>query len=150
MELSQRLDHLPGLATTYENLGGLAFGDGNYSEALQWFHKAREIQNLLGIPADLAVTCNNLGRTYSELRDQEAALNWYMKGLELSNNLGAQRLRADLLANLAILLWNMGQVQKAKAYFVDSLMLYEELQATEQIKKINKFIEERNGFAESG
>ncbi|CAF0871705.1 unnamed protein product [Didymodactylos carnosus] len=75
----------PSIATTYNNICGVHFHQGNYVEALNCYKNTLEIQ-LKSLPKNhpsIATTYNNMGLVYSNQGNYVEGLNYYRKTLEI-------------------------------------------------------------------
>ena len=72
-------------ATSYNNIAGVYFSQGDYPKALEWYQKASAIiEKVLGKKhPDTATTYNNIAGVYFSQGHYPKALGWYQKALAI-------------------------------------------------------------------
>ena len=73
----------PNEGLTINNIGGVYFAKGQFSEAQTQYERALQIREKVGNPRETADTLHNLGETLSKLGRYDQSLSRYLKALEL-------------------------------------------------------------------
>ena len=59
LETFRRIDDMVGISTCYNNLGSVAYAQGNFDLALSWYELDRELSEKRGAWTDMAATLHN-------------------------------------------------------------------------------------------
>lgn len=102
-------------ALALNNLGLLAYDQGDYQEALDWYAKSLPISEQLGDDVGMARTLNNMGAAYSFANALDSARAPLERSLEIGQRLENPRLITNALNNLAILDGMRGDYARALA-----------------------------------
>lgn len=100
------------LSQLKNNLGILAFNQGNFKTAESFWHEALVLHSQIQEPAEVAGLYNNLGMVYTELQEWQAAENMLNHAVKAYQSLGDDFNQANALDNLAELYQAMGQTEK--------------------------------------
>lgn len=101
LELSRRIDDAKGLADAYNNLGWLAYNQGDLERAQEQLDTALVLFTRLGKPAWISVVRNNLGWLAERKSDRANALKQFQEALKQSE-------AAKDTGNMAVVLYNIG------------------------------------------
>ncbi|MCW3129156.1 MAG: tetratricopeptide repeat protein [Methanophagales archaeon] len=85
----------PKIAVGYHQLGMIAEERQQFDVAEQWYRKALEIRERLGLERYAANDYHQLGMIAEERQQFDAAEQWYRKALEIYERLGLERDAAD-------------------------------------------------------
>jgi len=86
---------------------------GEYDAALEWYEKARVIQEELGDRAVLATTYNNIGGIYDARGEYDSALEWYEQSVALGEELGDRAGLAPTYSNIGLIYDARGEYDSA-------------------------------------
>ena len=111
------------MAKTYNNLGTIAQGRGNYEQALDWYQKSLRINEELGIRGEIAISYHHLGRVAQDHGDYEQALDWYKKSLRIEEELGNRAGMAISISQLGVLATERGNPEEAVPFSLRSLVI---------------------------
>jgi len=117
----------PQVAVVYHQLGIIAQERGQWDQAEEWYRKALEIYERLGLERDATSTYHQLGIIFQERGQWDLAEEWYRKALEIYERLGLERDAASdyhRLGNVACL---RGQLDQAEEWYCKALEIYERL-----------------------
>ena len=123
LETMERVGDLHGLAQTYNNLGLVYAGKGEWDRAIEYFQKDLEISERVGDIHGLAQTYNNLGLVYADKGEWDRAIEYYQKSLETKERVGDIHGMASTWGNIGFLYLNTGRSEEARpllarAYFI--------------------------------
>lgn len=104
----------------------LATLDSQYSESLEWYQRALETFEQMGLTADVAKVLGGIGATYSRLGDVSKALEVLHRSYDLQEQLGDVVNSATNLSNIGTIFCDAGDFPKAFEYFSKSLNLFEQ------------------------
>ena len=107
-----------GLATTYNDIGGIHRARGGYDSALVWHQKSVALAEELGDRASLAISFNNIGEIHRARGDYDRALNYYQRSLAIKEELGDK-------SGLAVTLHNIGAVHQDKGQWGEAIAGYQ-------------------------
>lgn len=102
-------------ALALNNLGLLAYDQGDYQEALDWYAKSLPISEQTADDLGMARTLNNMGAAYSFANALDSARAPLERSLEIGQRLQNPRLITNALNNLAILDGMRGDYARALA-----------------------------------
>ncbi len=126
----------PELARTLEategNLGWAFLELGNYDIASEYFTKAEADAKRIGSQANRVSWLNQLGNLRYQARDVAAATRYYRQAIEIGKPLGSQE-AAKALANLAVIAIETGNLNDARRYNAEALVLKRQVEATDPI-----------------
>jgi len=111
------------IAVGYHQLGRIAEERQRFDEAEQWYRKALEIFERLGLERDAADDYHQLGRIAEERQRFDEAEQWYRKALEIRERLGHPPILVNTLAQIGILRRKQNQLNKSVEYFGKALMI---------------------------
>jgi len=72
-----------GISTCYNNLGSVAYAQGNFDLALSWYELDRELSEKRGAWTDMAATLHNLGHVALEQKAYARAYSYFSQSKEL-------------------------------------------------------------------
>ncbi len=105
------------LSQLKNNLGGLAYSQGNYKLAESAWQEALQLHSQIQEPMELASIYNNLGMVYTKLKEWETAEEMLLKAITAYQRFGDTFNWANSLDNLADLYEALGQT----AEFIQTL-----------------------------
>lgn len=123
---AQRLvekEDLAGQARVLNNLGTLAWWEGNFGKALPFFQEALELRLKGDTPAAQVESYSNLGATYRFLKNLSKASDCYDKGLELAKQLAFYAYEPHLEANIGDVLVARNSPVAAKPHLDRAMQL---------------------------
>ncbi|WP_029215400.1 AfsR/SARP family transcriptional regulator [Kallotenue papyrolyticum] len=114
LEIAESLQHYYGLAVCLNNLGCIAYEQGQYEEARQLHERSCQIFSDIGYRLGMIYTYNDLGRVARAQGHPQTALSWLQKALREANELQATPLLLDTLLEVARLLHDQEQDERAR------------------------------------
>jgi CHAT domain-containing protein/Flp pilus assembly protein TadD len=122
--LAERLGDRNAVAKNLDSLGNVYRAQGAYSRALDAFHRSLEIRKSLGDRYAEAESENNIGLVHFSQGDYQLAIDAFKRGLRVSGEAGAVRgLAPEALLNVGAAAWRLGEKDRARANFRESLTL---------------------------
>ncbi len=117
----------PALAIIYNQLGVIADGRGQIDSAEQWYRKALEICERLGLNREAAMMYHQLGGIAKSRTQFDLAEQWYRKSLQTSERAGLEREAALEYRRLGVLAQEGEQLDHAEQYYLKALEIHERL-----------------------
>ena len=141
-------------AIAYNNCGIICDKDGDYSQALEWHHKALKIrEKYLGTRhPHTVVTYNNIAGVYFKLDDYENAMKWYEKAWEASDEPSEENQldAAMIYNNMGAVLFKSGDYRRAYGLFQKAADIYEELFGPEHADTAMSYVNLANYYLFQG
>jgi len=113
----------PNMSTAYHQLGRIAEERQQFDQAEQWYKKALEIRERLGLERDAANEYHQLGRIAQERQQFDQAEQWYKKALEIFERLGHPPLKVNTLAQIGVLYRNQNKFFEAVSWFCEAFRI---------------------------
>jgi tetratricopeptide (TPR) repeat protein len=88
LDINERLGNQAGMATSYHQLGTLAYLRGDYGEAERQYQRALDIFERLGNQAGIATSYSQLGILAGDQGQPGASIAWHVKALAIRIRLG--------------------------------------------------------------
>ncbi len=110
------LDERKGIAYIYANLGYIAFSQGDFPTARQYFIHNLDIQRQLGNQRDIAFALSSLGYIDWIMGDYPAALRYFQGRLAIMEEFGDKQGLADSYNLLALAFGGLRDYARAKEY----------------------------------
>jgi tetratricopeptide (TPR) repeat protein len=114
-------------------LGVISYYSGELEKALEYYEKALELDEGLGIKEGIAKDLGNIGIVYRIRGELDKALEYFEKVLELDEELGRKEGIAIQFGNIGIIYRIKGELDKALEYYEKALELDEEVGRKEGI-----------------
>jgi tetratricopeptide (TPR) repeat protein len=105
----------------------IAWEEGNYTEAQQFYEESLALRRQLGQPHLLSGPLNNLGLVALARKDYDTAQAALEEALAIDRELQFPTAIASILLNLGTLMLDRGELVQAQAYFHESLDLHWQL-----------------------
>lgn len=96
LAIKEQLGDRAGMATSYHQLGNVAFLRGDYDAALDWYRKSLAIAEQLGDRAGMAATVSNLGALYTVTERLADAIPFNLRSLALRLEMQSREVGIDL------------------------------------------------------
>ena len=112
----------------YHQLGNVAYLRGDFDQAGEWYRKALEIKERLGLERDAANDYHQLGMVAQERGDLARAEEWYRKALEIFERIGHPPLMVNTLAEFGALRGLQKRFSEAVSWFGKALNIAAEYQ----------------------
>ena len=129
-ERTQGKEH-PDTATSYNNIGGVYYSQGDYTKALEYYFKALDIkEKVLGKEhPSTATSYNNIGLTYDNLGNYIKALEYHFKALDIREKvLGKEHPdTATTYNDIGLTFKKQGDYPKALEYYFKALDIKEKV-----------------------
>lgn len=137
LELSQKIDWKPGIASSYRNIGvNYGFGKSDFIKSLDFYNKSLLIFKELNHQNGIAKVYGHIGAAYYEQSEFSKAISYYFQALKIFENQGDKIKIATLLGNIAIVYNDQKEYEVALQYNFKALHLYEELKDKSGLAKI--------------
>jgi len=117
----------PKIAVGYHQLGIIAEERQQFDEAEQWYRKALEIFERLGLERYAAYDYHQLGIIAQERQQFDVAEQWYRKALEIFERLGLERDAANDYYGLGMIAEERQQFDEAEQWYRKALEIFERL-----------------------
>ena len=115
------------ISVIYHQLGNVASIRGRLDEAEDWYRRAIQIREELGLRALLATDYHQLGNTAHRRGRLDEAGDWHRKALTIFEELGDRPHMADSYHQLGMTAQDQGQLDKAGDWYRKALTIFEEL-----------------------
>ena len=115
------------IAVGYHQLGMVAQERQQFDVAEQWYRKALEIRERLGLQRDAADDYHQLGMIAQERQQFDVAEQWYRKALETFKRLGLQRDAATVYHQLGMIAEERQQFDVAEQWYRKALETFKRL-----------------------
>ena len=143
-------DNEPKIAVAYHQLGMIAQERQQFDRAEQWYRKALEIYERLGLERDAADDYHQLGMIAQERRQFDRAEEWYRKALEIFERPGLERDAASAYHQLGNVCCLRQQFDRAEQWYRKALEIYERLglerDAVDEYHQLGIIAQERRQF----
>ncbi len=127
LALSQKLNYVNGIATSYFNLAQASKELGDYEKCLRNLKITMTLFNKIKNNPQLGNVLNELGTVYYHKSDYDSAKFYFEKSLEIKKTIGDKQGMASAFNNIAIIYRNKGDHEKALDYNFKALKLREEI-----------------------
>ena len=115
------------ITSVYNRIGLCYYKLDKYSEAIDWFQKALDMQREMGDLESVATTLNNIGLNYKMRGNNDKAIEYYEQTIRIDEELGKGNEIAKTLNNIGMVYRVWGKYDKAIEYFERSLGLRKNL-----------------------
>jgi tetratricopeptide (TPR) repeat protein len=115
------------VAVVYHQLGMIAQERQQFDQAEQWYRKALEIRERLGLEKDAASDYHELGIVAQEWQQFVQAEQWYRKALEIRERLGLEGDAATDYHQLGMIAREKQQFVQAEQWYRKALEVFERL-----------------------
>ncbi len=109
------------------NLGHLACEEGRYQEALTLTQQSMKIAEQLQDWVNIGINCEILGTIFRQQGDYETARTHYERGLDIARKAGYRLGEGYILTEMALLLYDLGQLDMALRFCREAQTLAEEV-----------------------
>jgi tetratricopeptide (TPR) repeat protein len=140
----------PHIATGAHQLGIIAEERQQFDQAEQWYRKALEIFEWLGLEREVASDYHHLGIIAEERQQFDQAEGWYRKALEIFERLGLPRETVAEYHHLGRIAVERQQFNQAEGWYRKALEICEQLglesEAAREYHHLGMIAEERQQF----
>lgn len=127
-ELERRLETLHGIEKARAlNELATAYWDSDSNRSLAFWRQARELATTLDGPDELFTALKGIGAWHHINTQYREAITYYLKALELESHLKNKQGIPDVLSNIGIVYWNLGDFPLSQQYHTRALALREKL-----------------------
>ncbi len=127
VELSEKLQWKPGMATAYNSLGANYKSLSDYPKALDNYLRSLKINEELNNRVNIARNTANIGNVYRELKNYPKALEYFEKSLKENEAQGRKFGITNNYSDMAIIYSEMHDNARALEYFDKALRISEEI-----------------------
>ncbi|NOQ27946.1 MAG: tetratricopeptide repeat protein [Bacteroidales bacterium] len=121
-KLADKIEYTNGKAVSLNLIGIYYYNRGNYSIALEYFHKSMELKEDSDDKIGIAVSLNNIGAIHTESENFDEALEYFKKSLEIIEEIGDENRIPTSYNNLGEVYTKLGNFSKALEYYEESLI----------------------------
>ena len=115
------------LAAALNNIGYVHDIKGDIPQALEYYKKALNVQQMLGSKEGIAAAMNSIAYLYINQGDSAQALEYYHKSLKIEEEIGSKERMASSLKSIGAIYGNQNDISLALEYYHRSLDMYEEI-----------------------
>ncbi len=127
LNLRRRINDSVGMVNNLMNLGGISYHLGNFLEATDYYYRALRIANELNDADHSALALKNISNIHTRQNNHHKAIEYLLQALEHYRSAGSRKSESDVLLNLGITYYNLGNIIKAENAYQESLKIKEEL-----------------------
>ncbi len=113
------------LVTLYVNLASILSAEGQYKDAINYYHKGLDIFRKIGKWENEALTLNNIGIQLINLEGYDLALNHFEEALAILKSKGKEEGTGYILAGISLVYFNQGKLDLAISTAKESVILLE-------------------------
>jgi len=122
------------LAKVYNLLGNALYNLSDFSNSLEYYTKALDINQEINNKEAIGINYGNLGRVYKDFfSDYFKALEFYSKALQINQEIGNKQGISRHYTNIGIVYLELSDFNKALEYFSKALLIDEEIENKEGI-----------------
>jgi len=119
--------YLKYLAHALNNIGFLAYEEGNFKRALEFYEKSLKIKEEIKDKTGIASVLNNIGGIYHRVGNITKALEFNHKSLNIHQEINDKEGIAGSLNNIGYIYDDQGDIPKALEYYHRSIKIHEEI-----------------------
>ncbi|MEY3241817.1 MAG: hypothetical protein RIR11_3256 [Bacteroidota bacterium] len=121
----EKLNDEVNLVTYYVNLANLLSAEGQYKDAINYYHKSLDMFRKIGKWENEALTLNNIGIQLINLEGYDLALNHFEEALEIFKSKGKMEGTGYILAGMSLVYLNQRKLDLAISTAKESVILLE-------------------------
>ncbi|GAB4206000.1 MAG: adenylate/guanylate cyclase domain-containing protein [Roseiflexaceae bacterium] len=125
--LREKVDDLPGVTVSHNNLGYLWHLQGQYEQALGHYQVAEDLASKINLRHMLIFAANNAASTLINLCRYEDARKECVRGLGIAQELGDRPNIANIYISLAFISYVEGDYSTSVRTYTDALQIYRNL-----------------------
>ncbi len=125
LEISQRHQSKPDVATSLNNIANNYINLGNYPKALDLYQESKSISESIGDRLQLSRTINNIGHLYTQQGDYRKGLETYQTSLNIALDTGDREQQATIYNNMGTNYQYLSEYNTAKDAYEKSLALHQ-------------------------
>ena len=127
LRMREQLKDSLGMANNLMNLGGTNYYGGRLLESTEYFYQALRIANAIDNTDLSALALMNISNIHTRNNNHEKAIEYLLQALEYRRAEGNRKSESDILLNLGIAYYEMGEPYLAEDHYQKSLGIKEEL-----------------------
>lgn len=127
LRLRKRSGDSAGMANNLMNLGGVNYYLGNFSEATEYYYRALRIANDLNDANHSALALKNISNVHTSQNNHQKAIEYLLQALDHYRSSGSRKSESDVLLNLGIAYYKLGDINNAENFYQESLKIKEDL-----------------------
>ncbi len=128
LQLSLNSGYKKGEGKALLDLGLIAYEQGNYKQALDYYDKALAIRKSLNDERGVASVLNNKGIVHHSRGDYSRALDFFLESLKISQKINDKPVISALQTNIGSLYERSNDLEKALRYYSEGLEIKKEIQ----------------------
>ena len=142
MELREKANDFPGMASCYNNLAMTSWAQGNLSDARAFLERSLEVSRKIGNDYAVAFGHNNLGVVAYTIGDVEGALRHYHTALSLRQRIPDYYGVAQTSHNIGEVYLSLGQHDQARQYLTQAAEIFERIQSEAELPEVYSLLAE--------
>lgn len=127
LKLREQIGDSLGMANNLMNLGGTTYYSGSLLRSTEYFYQALRIANALENPDLAALAVMNISNIHTRNNNNDKAIEYLLQALDYRREEGNRKSESDILLNLGIAYYEMGEPYEAEDRYRQSLEIKEEL-----------------------
>ena len=127
LKLREQLKDSLGMVNNLMNLGGTNYYGGRLLESTEYFYRALRMANAINNTNLSALALMNISNVHTKNNNHEKAIEYLLQALEYRRAEGNLKSESDILLNLGIAYYEMGEPYEAEDHYRQSLAIKEEL-----------------------
>lgn len=133
IKTAERLKKYKLLGRAYQELGGVYYNQGDYTNAEKIYLQSLEARKLANDATGIAASYNNLGGVNNALGNYEKSTGYFIEALKINETANNEKGIAMNCNNLSIAYRKMNRLDKALEYQLRSLKIKEKIKDTKGI-----------------
>lgn len=123
LKVSEKINYKTGQSISYNTLGAINLLQGNYQQAMEYYHNALKINNEINNTEGVGRNFNNIAIIYNKQGNYDKALEYNLKALEINEKLKNDELIANSYNNIGNIYTNLHSFEKSLEYHNKSLLI---------------------------
>lgn len=128
LQLSLNAGYKKGEGKALLDLGLIAYEQGNYKLALEYYEKALSIRKTLNDSRGIASVLNNMGIVHHSRGDYSRALDFFLESLKISQKINDKPVISALQTNIGSIYERSNDLEKALRYYEEGLVIKKEIE----------------------
>jgi class 3 adenylate cyclase/tetratricopeptide (TPR) repeat protein len=146
LEIYEELGDLAGQAVVSNNLGGFAYFEGRWDDALDLYRRGREARERTGDPVNAADGTNNIGEILSDQGRIDEAEPMFKEALRIWRAAGYRRRVALATSFLGRAAYRSGRFDEAESLLEQAVALYREIGSEGGVLETESYVAELHAF----
>lgn len=123
LKVSKKINYKMGQSISLNTLGAINLLQGNYQQAMEYYHNALKINNEIYNIEGIGRNYNNIAIIYNRQGNYDKALEYNLKALSINEKLKNDELIANSYNNIGNIYTNLHKFEKSLEYHNKSLLI---------------------------